>query len=80
MSTLKDCGTQFYSVQPLLPDGSKDGGLISTDASGPVQAAEKVLGEPLTIHGKIVRANVWTMTDAYTPTVITLYRTAGGTP
>ena len=36
--------------------------------------------EPLTIHGKIVRANVWTMTDAYTPTVITLYRTAGGTP
>ncbi len=74
MSNLRESSTQFYSVQPLLPDGSKDGGLISTDASGPLQAAEKVLREPLSIHGKVVRATVWTMTDAYTPTTITLYR------
>ncbi len=80
MSSAREGGTQFYSVQPLLPDGTKDGGLISTDASGPLQAAEKVLREPLAIHGKVVRATVWTMTDAYTPTIITLYKhgAAGG--
>jgi hypothetical protein len=24
--------SQFYSVQPLLPDGEKDGGIVTTDA------------------------------------------------
>jgi hypothetical protein len=64
---------QFYSVQPLAPDGGKDGGLISTDAASPQQAAEKVLGEPLSLHGKVPRAQVWTIDEAYSPRLLTLY-------
>ena len=65
---------QFYSVQPLLPDGSKDGGLVHTDASTPQEAAEKALGRSLALHGRTPRATVWVMVDPFTPTTVTLYQ------
>jgi hypothetical protein len=65
--------SQFYSVQPLALDGSKDGGLISTDASSALRAAEKVLGENLSLHGRTPRAQVWVMDDGYQPVLLLLY-------
>ena len=64
---------RFYSVQPVLPDGSKDGGLIHTDAGTPLEAAERALGSPLALHGKTPRAIVWVMAESFTPTMLTLY-------
>jgi hypothetical protein len=65
--------SQFYSVQPLKEDGSKDGGLIHVDASSAQQAAESALGLALAAHGKVPRATVWVMNDAFLPTTVTLY-------
>ena len=72
--------TQFYSVQPLQPDGSKDGSLVHTDAISPREAAEKVVRTPLALHGKTPRATVWVMAETYTPMTVTLYlsESAGG--
>lgn len=65
--------TRFYSVQPLNSDGSKDGALIHTDATSAQAAAEKALGESLSIHGKKPRASMWVMNDNLKPTLVTLY-------
>ena len=65
--------SQLYSVQPLAPDGSKDGGLISTGAFSPLKAAEQVVGEPLSLHGKVPKAQVWAMDDGYQATLVVLY-------
>jgi len=65
--------SQFYSVQPLRPTGEDDGGLISTDASSALKAAEKVLGEAVTLHGNVPRAKVWAMNDDFSTTLITVY-------
>jgi hypothetical protein len=65
--------SRIYSVQPLRPDGEKDGGLVTTDAASAQQAAEKALGESLVLHGTVARAEVWTLTTGYTPALITLF-------
>ncbi len=65
--------SRFYSIQPLLPNGAKDGSLITTDAASPVQAAEKALGQQLKLHGKVARAQVWTLNADYSPNLVTLY-------
>jgi hypothetical protein len=67
--------TRFYSVQPLKPDGSKDGSLVHTDAHSPKEAAEKVVGTPLMLHGKVPGATVWAMAEDYTAVALTLYLT-----
>lgn len=66
--------SQFYSVQPLRPSGEEDGGLISTDATSALLAAEKVLGEAVALHGSVPRAKVWVMNDDFSASVITVYK------
>ena len=66
--------SRFDSVQPLNPDGSRDGGLINTDANSPLQASEKTMGVQLALHGKVARAIVWVMVEGFTPSTVTLCR------
>lgn len=64
---------QVYSVQAILPDGAKDGPPVSTHALSALQAAQNVTGEPLALHGRVVRAQVRSILEGYATSLTTLY-------
>jgi len=69
---------QHFTVQPCThQDGDlKVEGCIHVDALSPVDAAERVLKEPLTVCGspQQLRAKVWRLADDFTPVSVLLYR------
>ena len=65
-----------FSVQPI-----ENGMLVAksscvhVEAMGPVQAAEQVVGETLSVTGapEHARAVVWSLAEDFTPVAVTLY-------
>lgn len=69
---------QHFSVQACANQGSElvFSGCVHVEARSPVDAAERVLHEKLTLsgHPAHVRAKVWRLGEDYQPVSILLYR------
>lgn len=65
---------EYYSVQPILDDGTIDKtNTRNVAAASPLKAAEEATGLSLALVGSRARALVWRMTAGYVPVTITLY-------
>ena len=73
-ATIRLEALEYYSVQPILDDGTIDKtNTRNVAASSPLKAAEEAIGLPLALVGSRARALVWRMTAGYVPATITLY-------
>lgn len=66
---------EHFSVQLVEQSGVENSDCRHVEALSPVQAAQRVLGETLSLFGQPdkVRARVWRMNDDFTPTCVALY-------
>jgi hypothetical protein len=65
--------SQLHAIQPLLHDGSRDGGTIVTEASSALEAAQKVVEDESFYPRQTPRVQVWAMNEKYSPEMLTLY-------
>ena len=70
-------GRALYTVEPYRPGQPEAHAdqMFHVDADGPLEAAQRVLKEPLTTHGDAerLRCRVWRLDDEFRPISIMLF-------
>jgi hypothetical protein len=65
---------EVFGVQRISRNGNQAADeCLTVHAQCAVKAGELVLAEPLSLHGQVVKAEVWCLKDDFTPHFVDLY-------
>lgn len=65
---------EVFGVQRVSSDGKQASNeCLTVQAQCAVKAGELAVGEPLSLHGQVLKAKVWCLRNDFTPHFIDLY-------